>query len=128
MTQPTDAETRMAEEEWAKFWFINGGGIHTAFKYRKWTDLRDLAMQLPKLAWQAGLAAGKRIGRDEAIEECAKVAGEYFPSGIAAGILEEIRALKEPKFGSVEITDEAIADFAEKMKDIVQTPIGRGEK
>lgn len=36
---------------WSNFWFLNGGGIHRSFKYRRWTVLRQLAETLPRLAW-----------------------------------------------------------------------------
>jgi hypothetical protein len=36
---------------WAEWWFLNGGMIHRCFKYRKWSELRSLATQLPKAAW-----------------------------------------------------------------------------
>jgi hypothetical protein len=36
---------------WDKFWFIRGGNIHPAFKYRRWTQLKELAQELPKQAW-----------------------------------------------------------------------------
>lgn len=41
----------MTDKRWTNFWFLNGGGIHQAFKYRKWKVLRGLAIDLPKLAW-----------------------------------------------------------------------------
>lgn len=43
----------------AKFWFVCGGGIYGAWKRRRWTELKNLAEQLPPRAW------------DAAIEECA---------------------------------------------------------
>jgi hypothetical protein len=37
--------------DWAKWWFLNGGGIHKAWKGRNWSYLRGLAETLPKAAW-----------------------------------------------------------------------------
>lgn len=39
------------EMDWEKWWFVSGGGIHVAFKYRMWSTLKNLVQRLPKLAW-----------------------------------------------------------------------------
>ncbi len=38
-------------DRWANWWFLNGGGIHRAWKYKNYSDIRDLANALPKFAW-----------------------------------------------------------------------------
>ena len=40
-----------ADPLWAEWWFIHGGGVMGAWKYRKWLNLRELARILPKAAW-----------------------------------------------------------------------------
>ena len=39
--------------DFAKWWFIAGGSVHGAFKYRQWSALKELATKLPKMAWDA---------------------------------------------------------------------------
>lgn len=41
----------MSDSNWGDWWFLNGGFIHRVFKYRQWTQLKDLALSLPKAAW-----------------------------------------------------------------------------
>jgi hypothetical protein len=38
-------------KRWADWWFINGGNIHSAWKHRQWSSLRDIAQTKPKQAW-----------------------------------------------------------------------------
>jgi len=35
------------------WWFLNGGSIHGLWKGRKFSKIRDLALSLPKMAWDA---------------------------------------------------------------------------
>ncbi len=46
--------------DWASWWFLNGGGIHRAYKHRQWTELAALANHLPKAAWDE---QGKELDR-----------------------------------------------------------------
>lgn len=43
-------------DKWPEWWFLNGGNIHGAWKYRRYSQIRDLAMSLPRRAWQAARA------------------------------------------------------------------------
>lgn len=43
-----------------RFWFLNGGGIHGAWKQRNYSLIKSYALKLPELAW------------DEALEQVAK--------------------------------------------------------
>ncbi len=36
-----------------KWWFINGGMIHAHWKYKRYSSIRDTAMNLPREAWMA---------------------------------------------------------------------------
>lgn len=42
---------------WEKWWLVNGGDIHRVWKYRKYTQLRQYAEQLPFAAWKASRKA-----------------------------------------------------------------------
>lgn len=46
--EETAKDTRSS---WANWWFLNGGNIHRAFKYRQWTQLKHIAETLPRAAW-----------------------------------------------------------------------------
>jgi len=37
----------------ADWWFLNGGSIHGLWKGKKFSEIRDLALSLPKMAWDA---------------------------------------------------------------------------
>ena len=68
----------------AKFWFIAGGGIHGAWKRRRWADLKRLAETIPVLAW------------NQAVEECAELieqprCREWTPVECAAQIRERFK-------------------------------------
>ncbi len=47
----TDTKDNASLAAWQAFWFLNGGGIHRAYKHRQWSELKALAMILPKAAW-----------------------------------------------------------------------------
>ncbi len=36
---------------WSHWWFINGGGIHFLWKSKRYSEIKALAEELPKLAW-----------------------------------------------------------------------------
>ena len=38
-------------QDWSKWWFLNGGTIHGAWKQRAYSRIKELAMLLPKAAW-----------------------------------------------------------------------------
>ena len=38
-------------DRWVKFWFNYGGGIHGAWKRRRYTQIKEYAMELPRAAW-----------------------------------------------------------------------------
>ncbi len=40
-----------AKAAWSAWWFVNGGGIHRAWKHKEYSDIRKLAEYLPKAAW-----------------------------------------------------------------------------
>lgn len=99
---PTSPKAASASEKaFSKFWFISGGSVYGAFKQRRWSVLRDLANQLPKMAWDRAYSEGFRDG----VEAAAKVAkgirlerseAHFWTSEL---IENEIRALLKPKEG-----------------------------
>jgi len=36
---------------WSSWWFLRGGNIHPCWKRRRYTQIRNYAMALPKEAW-----------------------------------------------------------------------------
>lgn len=49
---------------WGKWWFINGGSFHAMWKQRKYRAIRDLALKLPQMAWDAAVDQFKVHGTD----------------------------------------------------------------
>lgn len=43
--------------KFSKWWWLNGGSIHRLWKDRKYTDIKELAENLPRAAWEAGVKA-----------------------------------------------------------------------
>ncbi len=39
------------DDRFSAWWFVRGGHIHSAWKYRRYSRIRDAAMSLPKEAW-----------------------------------------------------------------------------
>lgn len=48
-TELTDEWKKL--DKWPQWWFVNGGHLHAAWKYRRYSQIRDSARDLPKLAW-----------------------------------------------------------------------------
>lgn len=80
-------------DAWSKWWFLRGGNIHPAWKYRRYSQIRDMAMDLPREAWKVSRAELFRsilknldeIGVDDTIDWI-KSRGEF-----------EIKELENPK-------------------------------
>lgn len=36
---------------WSAWWFFHGGQIHGHWKYRRYAEIKKLATELPKMAW-----------------------------------------------------------------------------
>lgn len=41
----------MRDETFGEWWFIRGGNIHPAWKYKRYSQIKDLAMNLPREAY-----------------------------------------------------------------------------
>lgn len=90
--------------DFGAWWFINGGMIHSDWKYKRYSAIRDAAMSLPKRAWDecyaqdaaviAALQANINRGREEIAALKAELEGErvWHKHWVAAN--EEINRLR----------------------------------
>lgn len=52
-TRRTKLEKALAQKtSWGEWWFINGGQLHSYWKNKKYSAIRDAANRLPRAAWE----------------------------------------------------------------------------
>ena len=53
MTRKAKLEKALAQKtSWGEWWFINGGQLHSYWKNKKYSAIRDAANRLPRAAWE----------------------------------------------------------------------------
>lgn len=53
MNRKAKLEKALAQKtSWDEWWFINGGQLHSYWKNKKYSAIRDAANRLPRAAWE----------------------------------------------------------------------------